>query len=400
MTKNDHLQNFATFIEANGNSPNVCAMYYKRVRTFLEKRPDATGAGKSELRQIIDDYIDSLPVTSGLDVTKTAVRYYWTMRFGEPYHPRFRFADQETNDAIEAECADFREYLLATQTLSEGTIKGRVNKVKRFLYAEFGQAPFTPDLVDLESVLDYLARFCKGLSASTKRGYRTEIRAYAAFINDKGYTKSAGRILAMDLTPPLPTEPLPNVITDADYRSLTESVDPSKPRGKRDLAMILLMGNLGLRACDVALLTLDGVDWANGILRIRDSKSISDRSLPLDEETGFALQDYVINARSSDPGPTRALFLPMGQEERGERMSFGQVRRAIALCAQKAGIELGGPHSLRRTAATNMVNAGVAIKPIADILGHESIMTTMGYLRVDLESMRKLAAPWPREVKA
>ena len=59
MNADNHVARYRSFIEENGNSPNVCAMYYKRVRTFLGKHPEAMSAGEAELRRIVDDYIDS-----------------------------------------------------------------------------------------------------------------------------------------------------------------------------------------------------------------------------------------------------------------------------------------------------------------------------------------------------
>ena len=161
------------------------------------------------------------------------------------------------------------------------------------------------------------------------------------------------------------------------------------------LAMLLLMGNLGLRRSDVALLGVDDVAWSDGVLRVRDSKSVSDRSIPIDAETGHALQDYVMNGRPRVRGG--ALFLPCGNERRGERMSFEQVGNAMGLVAQKAGVRFSGTHSLRRGVASNMVNGGVPVKFVADILGHESVKTTMGYFRVDAGRLRLAASPWPGE---
>lgn len=142
---------------------------------------------------------------------------------------------------------------------------------------------------------------------------------------------------------------------------------------------------------------LEDVDWANGILHIRHSKSISDRSIPLDSDTGAALEDYVVNARPSGTG-SRSLFLPDGLEAKGARMTFQQFGGAIGLLSEKAGVRDSGTHPLRRAVASNMLNNGVPIKPVADILGHESLATTMGYLRVNVESLRKAASPWPKEV--
>lgn len=396
MNTDEHVARYRDFIEANGNSPNICAMYYKRVRTFLDKQPEAMSAGEAELRRIVDDYIDSTPVTSGLGVTATAVRYYWTMRFEKPYFKRFDPRNYPEDPGIKAECREFEAHLRSVGRLSEATIRGRTRKVRQFLYIMFPDGTFSREKVGLACVTRYLSEGIAHASASTKRGFCTEVRAYARFLCASGFESTAGPIVKVALKGPLPNDPLPKLITEGDLRTLAESADPGTSRGKRDLAMLLLMGNLGLRRSDVALLKLDDVDWANGILRIRNSKSISDRSIPLDAETGAALEDYVLNARRRDAG-SRSLFLPDGNEKRGKRMTFSQVGSALSLLSEKAGVKFPGTHSMRHAAATNMANNGVGIKPIADILGHEDIGTTMGYLRVDLARLGKAAFPWPKE---
>lgn len=397
MQVDERLDAFRTFIEANGNSPNVCAMYFKRVRTFLGKHSEAMTADEQVLREIVDEYIESLPVTSGIGVTATAVRYYWTMRFGKPYFRRFDPRSYPVNQSIERECLEFEAQLMSSGRLSPVTVRQRATKVKQYLYTMFGSAEFERGMVNLASAMVYISEKIAHTSASTKRGFCTEIRAYASFLCANGHEDTAGPITKVALKGPEPMDSLPKCINEEDFEALTTSVDPESARGKRDLAMLLLMGNLGLRRSDVALLALDDVDWANGILRIRHSKSVSDRSIPLDSETGSALEDYVVNARPMGTG-SRSLFLPDGLEAKGPRMTFEQVGGAIRLLSEKAGVRDSGTHPLRRAVATNMVNNGVPIKPIADILGHETLATTMGYLRVNVESLRKAAAPWPKEV--
>lgn len=397
MQVDEHLDAFRTFIEANGNSPNVCAMYFKRVRTFLGKHPEAMTADEQTLREIVDEYIESLPVTSGIGVTATAVRYYWTMRFGKPYFRRFNPRSYPVNQSIERECLEFEAHLMSSGRLSPVTVRQRTTKVKQYLYTMFASVEFERGMVNLASAMAYISEKIAHTSASTKRGFCTEIRAYASFLCANGHEDTAGPITKVALKGPEPMDCLPKCINEEDFEALMNSVDPESARGKRDLAMLLLMGNLGLRRSDVALLALDDVDWANGILRIRHSKSVSDRSIPLDSETGSALEDYVVNARPMSAG-SRSLFLPDGLEAKGPRMTFWQVGGAIGLLSEKAGVRDSGTHPLRRAVATNMVNNGVPIKPVADILGHETLATTMGYLRVNVESLRKAAAPWPKEI--
>lgn len=314
------------------------------------------------------------------------------MRYGRPYFRRFDPRSHPANETIELECS-----LRSAGRLSETTITQRTRKVRQYLYTMFGDRDFDRGMVDLASVMSYLSRELSHTSASTKRGFCTEIRTYAGFLCANGFEVTAGPITKVSLRGPEPSDHLPKCISGSDYETLSESIDADTPRGRRDLAMLLLMGNLGLRRSDVALLELDDVDWANGVLHIRHSKSISDRSIPLDEETGEALEHYVLNGRPNDTG-SRSLFLPEGLEEKGPQLTYRQVGGAISLLSEKAGVRNAGTQSFRRAVATNMVNNGVPIKPIADLLGHEDIATTMGYLRVDIGSLRKVASPWPEEV--
>ena len=394
MQTSDHLAMFSSFIQSNGNSPNVCTMYYKRVRTFLKLHPEALNATRSQLRLIVDSYIESLPVTSGIGATATAVRYYWTMRFGEAYFRRFDSKNFPINPSIERECIEFENYLISLNRLKEVTITQRVRKVRQYLYTMFGTKKFDRSMVNLASVIAYLSEEMAYTSASTKMGFRTEIRSYAAFICANGMEKTAAPIMKVSLSSPQPVNLLPRCTSDSDYASMLESIDINCPRGKRDYAMLVLMGNFGLRRSDVAWLTLDDIDWTGGILHITNSKSISDRSLPLDEMTGKALEDYVLNARPNDVN-SRKLFLPCGNELGAGQLTPQQIGKAIGLLSEKAGIHNLGTHALRHAAASNMIRGGIPLKPVADILGHESLETTMGYLRVDIEMLRKAAACWP-----
>jgi len=104
----------------------------------------------------------------------------------------------------------------------------------------------------------------------------------------------------------------------------------------------------------------------------------------------------VLGARQKEGGKTRSLFLPGGNEAPGDKLSFRQIGHRVRHLAEKAGLgDYCGTHSFRRAVASNMTNNGVPIKTIADILGHELVTTTMGYVRVNVASLRQAMGPWP-----
>ena len=152
------------------------------------------------------------------------------------------------------------------------------------------------------------------------------------------------------------------------------------------------MANMGLRCCEVASLTLDDVDFRNGAVRVPAVKGRDERKLPLEPEAGAALADYV--ARHRPRSESRAVFL-RNKSHRGEPMSVSQMRNSLRYQAKLAGIGDFGTHMLRRRAATSMVERGVSMKVVADVLGHADIQTTDAYLRIDVEGLREVAGEWP-----
>jgi site-specific recombinase XerD len=142
---------------------------------------------------------------------------------------------------------------------------------------------------------------------------------------------------------------------------------------------------------------LEDVDWSEGVVYVRHTKSKVPRRLPLNAATGAAVERYVAEFRPKTD--TRRVFIVAGGEKGDGPMIPDQVGHAVKLAAEKAGLKYHGTHTLRRAVITNMVAAGVAIKVVADIAGHENLSTTMGYLRLDLTSLREAAAEWPGEVR-
>ena len=205
-----------------------------------------------------------------------------------------------------------------------------------------------------------------------------------------------------DLSPALPSisghhrEDLPRYLSWRQFKEVLEVFDRRTLLGKRDYAIALCLGRLGLRAGEAARLSLDDLDWRNGCLRLTAPKSRRERRLPLPEEVGQALTAYL---RSAPPkGATRQLF----RTARLQRpMRAGWLSERIGLAMARAG--LGSPgkkaHLLRRTFATHLVQQGASLKAVADLLGHASLSTTQVYAKVNLPMLRQVAQPWPVEVR-
>lgn len=164
-------------------------------------------------------------------------------------------------------------------------------------------------------------------------------------------------------------------------------IDTNTAIGKRDYAMIILAAITGLRGVDILNLTLDGIDWSTGELKITQTKTGVSLALPLTTDVGIAIRDYIENARPQSSSNT--IFL-------STRVPFGEMsRRSIGIrfssyCI-KADLRSCGFHSLRRSIATNMVTTGTSVITVSQTLGHSSINSTKQYISLDSLNLKKCA---------
>lgn len=166
------------------------------------------------------------------------------------------------------------------------------------------------------------------------------------------------------------------------------------PAAWRDRAILLLLGRLGLRAGEIVALGLDDIDWRAGLLRLPAGKSRRERVLPLSQEVGCALADYLWHGRPAHP--SRRLFLTATKPPRGFNHTSA-VTRIVQRSLRRAGIAVGrltAAHMLRHTAASAMVNRGASFHQVADVLGHRSLATTGIYAKLDLDALAPVALPW------
>lgn len=192
---------------------------------------------------------------------------------------------------------------------------------------------------------------------------------------------------------------LPPVWPSEAVETLLASVDRSSPVGKRNYAVLLLACRLGLRAGDIRSLRLDDLSWTDARLTITQQKTGRPLTLPLDDEMGEALIDYLTHARPAVRH--REVFLR--SRAPFEPFSLGNsLRNVVDPILRRAQIDLPpglprGLHALRHTLATRLVRAGKPLETVAGILGHRSIETTRVYAHLDVESLRSVALD-PEEV--
>lgn len=174
---------------------------------------------------------------------------------------------------------------------------------------------------------------------------------------------------------------------------MLQQCERNTANGQRDYAILLLLARLGLRAGEIVAMALDDFDWDNGILTINGKGSCYDK-LPIPQDVGEAVVTYLINSRPLCS--TRILFI----RNRAPRCGFfgssaicDIVRRAL----NRAGLNPmnKGAHLLRHSLACSMLEQGVGLTQISEILRHYSLKSTEIYAKVNATALRSLALPWP-----
>ena len=182
---------------------------------------------------------------------------------------------------------------------------------------------------------------------------------------------------------------VPRSIAWAEVQRMLEIIDRRSPVGKRDFAIMLLLVTYGLRAREVAALSLDSIDWQRERLQVPDRKAGHNTAFPLSSVVGEAIVDYLRHGRPESS--QRALFLC--SKAPFQPVSFDVVSKRTAYRLREAGISVPRPgsHTLRHTCVQRLVDAQFPLKTIGDYIGHSRPKSTEIYTKIDLESLRKVA---------
>ena len=282
----------------------------------------------------------------------------------------------------------YRRYMLSERGVKERTVAGYEPDARVFLSQREGLEGLGLERLTAADVSAFLARECPLRTVAGARSLVVVLRSLLRYLHVAGLIE-----LPLEWAVPgvadLRDRSLPRGLAPAVVRKLLASCDRRRTVGRRDYAILLLLARLGLRAGEVAAITLEDVDWRRGELLIH-GKGGRDDVLPLPCDLGEALVSYLRRRPESD---SRTLFLkvlaPAGP------VSGAVVCGVVHDACVRAGIPPVGPHRLRHTAATGMLRAGASLAEIGQVLRHRERKTTAIYARVDRKALRALARPWP-----
>jgi integrase/recombinase XerD len=286
---------------------------------------------------------------------------------------------------------EYSLYLHEERGLAATTIKGYAAAARLLLTNQPGTEKSRFSNLSAKAVLRFVQR--KVVASRDQKRLTMALRSFLRYARYRGYIERdlaafVPRVANWSMTS------IPKAIAPDDARRVLASCDRRRAVGRRDYAMLLLLSRLGLRAGEVASLTLDDIDWDTGILTVH-GKGAQESPFPLLAPVGEAIAAYLKHGRPRCE--SRRVFLRMQAPIRGfktEKPVSAAVGRALA----RAGIDSRrrGAHQFRHALATHMLRQGSSLFEIGKILRHKNPNTTLIYAKADLTSLRTLAPSWPR----
>jgi site-specific recombinase XerD len=289
---------------------------------------------------------------------------------------------------------EFEEHLANTVGAAQSTRKMYLRYCCDFLRDCIGEEiPLESVKWDFLHVASFVVDRGRNCGVQTMKCITTALRSFFRFLEMKGWGEKR-LILAVPMIPHYRLSGLPEFMSREQLEQFLDSLPHQRPLELRDYAVILCLARLGLRAHEVALLSLDAFKWRDGVVEIRSDKNHRSDVLPIPEDVGKAIVSYLKKGRP--PTDTRRLFVRHKQPV-GIAISSSAISAIFRRRLQNSGIDLPGrgTHRFRHTLATHLAQQGTPLKQIADILRHRHLDTTILYTKVNLPMLRKVALPWP-----
>lgn len=296
--------------------------------------------------------------------------------------------------AVEELLARYRVHAVRERGIEEKTARREAASVRPLLEGIASPAGLNLARLDPAKVASFLLGACRASTRPSAQKTVAATRQLLRFLHREGEVERA-LVEAVPAIGRWHGQALPKGLAPAELRALLGACDPASAKGRRDLAILALLSRLGLRAAEVSGLRLEDIDWRGGQILVHGKGRRSER-LPLPADVGEAIAAYLRDGRPA-AGEERALFITAVAPRR--RLSPGGVTCVVGEASKRAGIRRVFAHSLRHTAATEVLRGGASLSEVGQLLRHERIATTAIYAKVDSERLRLLARPWPEAVR-
>ncbi len=289
----------------------------------------------------------------------------------------------------------YEEHLALVRNLSDNSIRGYVTDLESFLkhMEKLGIVEFNQ--LEIEHIRSWLANLqSTGIARATLTRRIVSIRAFTNWAAANGWLTSD---LGANLAIPKPHKVLPEVLNLDEAAAVIKSLEvrvAEEPTALnfRDLAILEVLYGSGIRVSELCGLDISDIDNSRNTLNVI-GKGSKQRVVPLGIPAMNALSNYLKNGRGEFANQLSQAAVFLGS--RGKRIDQRTVRQVVYEAMKAVGATMG-PHGLRHSAATHLLEGGADLRTVQEILGHASLATTQIYTHVSperLQSAYKQAHP-------
>jgi integrase/recombinase XerC len=283
--------------------------------------------------------------------------------------------------------AQYEEHLAIDCNLADNSIRGYVSDLQSFLiHIEKLNISEFSDL-ELKHVRSWLANLqTTGAARSTLARRIVSMRAFTSWAYRNGWLSSD---IAASLVVPKPHRTLPDVLNQNDAQHMIDALVETNSeihtsKSRRDLAIVEVLYASGARVSEICGLNLRDLDQSRRTIEVL-GKGNKERVVPLGGPAVAAINEYLATARPELANELSGEAIFLGS--RGKRIDQRTVREIVYRATSAVGVKMG-PHGLRHSAATHLLEGGADLRTVQEILGHSSLATTQIYTHVSPERLK------------
>ena len=284
----------------------------------------------------------------------------------------------------------YRQFLTTERALATVTAGRYIDCLRPFLDRRMAAGDLDLGGLTPADITSFVVAWCPCLNTGVAKLTVTALRSFLGFLHLGGVTERS-LVHAVPTVARRRLAGLPKGLEPDQMRRLLAACDTNTAVGCRDLAILTLLVRLGLRRGEVAGLELDDIDWRAGTIRVHGKGNCYEQ-VPLPSDVGHLVAEYLQHARPAD-AQGRNVFVRHFAPHHA--LGPARVSGIVADAARRADLGRIHAHRLRHTAATELLRAGASLPEIGQLLRHRRVETTAIYAKVDRDTLRLIARPWP-----
>jgi len=289
----------------------------------------------------------------------------------------------------------YRKSTVDSNILSVRLFAGYLRVMKKHTPAETDARDLTGYILHLR---ESLTRYGRPYTAGTINSRMSALRHFFRFLYRSGFILlNPAEDVSLEIKE---TGKMKEIFTPDEMNAFLDCIDEQVDRYLLKRAVFELMYSSGLRVAETVNLNMSDMDFSERILTVRQGKGGKDRFVPFSEVASLFLKKYIDTGRREFVSVTRGMTEePVFLSEYG-RLSTVTVRKYFREIVKKAGIKRAGltVHSIRHSCATHLLEAGADVRYVQELLGHESIETTVKYTHLMMENLKRAyKSAHPRE---